>query len=379
MVDCGPRIAVFCSAENHDAIRACLSWEGQLPSNGRAGRATAIGVFRDIEALCQELLTTTRAGVALVDSGTLELPDRDLSRIVDCAGTTPVVVLLRPDDRILQEVAFELGVFDFASLPPNSLELRVRLRAALQVNAQHRQLRSYAQQIDELARLRKTDLEDSRIDVLLRLGKAAEYRDRDTGYHVFRVGLYARELAASIGLPAEQTRTLLLAAPLHDIGKIGIPDQILLKQGRLTTEEWRIMRRHSEIGARILREAVIGEETYDGVLSKGVLRRSSLQEQAAHIAMTHHERWDGSGYPNGLKGEDIPIMGRIVALADVYDAVTSRRAYKRSLSHDDARELVKLECGSHFDPAVCTAFSRVQDAFADINSMYGGSSETISN
>jgi putative two-component system response regulator len=180
---------------------------------------------------------------------------------------------------------------------------------------------------------------ETRLQIIQRLGRAAEFKDNETGLHVIRMSHYSRLLALAAGCSARFADDLLNAAPMHDIGKIGIPDTILQKPGKLDEAEWKIMRSHAEIGARI-----IGDD------------RSSLLRMAATIALSHHERWDGTGYPHGLQGEVIPLEARIVAIADVFDALTSKRPYKHAWTVDEAFALIESEAGKHFDPARARCF-----------------------
>ncbi len=182
-------------------------------------------------------------------------------------------------------------------------------------------------------------LRETRLQVIHRLGRAAEYKDNETGLHVIRMSHYAREIALAAGMNSIDAEELLNAAPMHDIGKIGIPDVILQKPGKLTPDEWEIMKNHTEIGATI-----IGDD------------HSNLLKIARIIARSHHEKWDGSGYPNGLAGEAIPVEARIVAIADVFDALTSIRPYKAAWTIEEARAYIDQESGKHFDPALVTAF-----------------------
>jgi two-component system, response regulator RpfG len=177
-------------------------------------------------------------------------------------------------------------------------------------------------------------------ETLLRLARAGEFRDEETGYHLIRMARYSRLIAGALGLDRDESETVELAAPLHDIGKIGIPDQILLKGARLAPDEWEVMRRHPLIGHEILK----------GSASKYV-------RMGALIALGHHEKYDGSGYPNGLVGDHIPLCARIVAIADVYDALTSVRPYKTAWPSEQAREYVDSQAGRHFDPRLVEAFA----------------------
>jgi putative two-component system response regulator len=183
-------------------------------------------------------------------------------------------------------------------------------------------------------------------ETIFRLCKAAEYRDPETGGHILRMAHCSRLIAEVLGLPAQEQQLLLEAAPMHDIGKVGIADQILLKPGRLDQEEFAIMKRHAEIGHKILQNST-----------------SPILNAAAIVALTHHEKFDGSGYPKGLKGEEIPLHGRIVAVADVFDALTSARPYKAAWELDTARDFILANSGSHFDPKCVAAFS---DAWTEV-------------
>ena len=184
-----------------------------------------------------------------------------------------------------------------------------------------------------LSLVQADELKRTRLQVVQRLGRASEYKDNETGMHVLRMSHYSKVLALAYGFSEQQAETLLHAAPMHDIGKIGIPDHIMLKPGKLTDEEFEVMKTHPQIGAEILGEA-----------------DSDLLRIAKSVALTHHEKWNGKGYPNGLKGEEIPIEGRIVAIADVFDALTSKRPYKEAWSVEKTMDLMKREAGEHFEP-----------------------------
>jgi len=200
------------------------------------------------------------------------------------------------------------------------------------------------------------DLEEANVEisraheeVVFRLALAAEYRDDDTAKHIRRISYYCAAIAKALGLPEHMVRLIRLASPMHDVGKIGTPDHILLKPERLTPEEYEEMKKHTLIGARILGGS-----------------SSELLKMAEAIALSHHEKYDGTGYPHGLSGEDIPLVGRIVAVADVFDALTTRRVYKPALPVEEALVIIKKECGSHFDPKVVGAFLSIMDEIIDI-------------
>lgn len=208
-----------------------------------------------------------------------------------------------------------------------------------------RQVQRYAEDLNVLRAQRdeaREALRAARFDALLRLAAAAELKDDDTGAHLVRMGHYSAALARACGQPEEWCRRLLYASRMHDVGKIGVPDRVLKKPGRLTDEEWQEMRRHPEIGAAIL----------DG-------SDSPVLQMAADVALYHHERFDGRGYPQGLAGDAIPLSARIVAVADVFDALTSDRCYRRALPEEEAIGMIREGAGGHFDPEIVAAFLRV--------------------
>jgi putative two-component system response regulator len=278
----------------------------------------------------------------------------------------PTIVLTAVADQQTRVQAIELGATDFLSKPVDPCELLPRVRNVLTVQAYQARLERYNHDLEQAVRQRTAELEASRRDVIHCLARAAEYRDDDTGHHVLRVGRYARLIGEALGLDAEYVRSLEQAAQLHDIGKIGIPDAVLLKPGKLTEEEFAIMQKHTGFGKRILRrlpadeEALLREHACVGgrILELG---SSPLLDMARSIALTHHEWWDGSGYPLGLKGDDIPLEGRITAVADVYDALSTRRTYKPAYPLEECLRIMRKESGTHFDPQVLEAFFGVQD------------------
>ena len=200
-----------------------------------------------------------------------------------------------------------------------------------------------------LSLVRTEQLSASRLQIIRCLGRAAEYKDNETGMHVIRMSYYARSIAEALQLDADFVETLFLAAPMHDVGKIGIPDSVLLKPGKLSPEEWAIMKTHCAIGAEI-----IGKDD------------SPIIAMARSIALHHHEKWNGSGYPQGLVGEAIPLEGRIIAIADVFDALTSVRPYKPAWSFEEAINYIKAEAGNHFDPALAVLLVSLVPRFQEI-------------
>jgi putative two-component system response regulator len=235
--------------------------------------------------------------------------------------------------------ALSSGAKDFLSKPFDVAEVLLRIHNLLDLRAVHRALHAQNQQLEVRVRERTEELEDSRREAIEKLALAAEFRDDDTGRHTRRVGELAAALAQTLRLDPDEVELIARAAPLHDVGKIAIPDQILLKAGRLTPEEERIMRTHTEVGGRLLGRS-----------------RSPLLQTAADIAWTHHERWDGKGYPRGLERIEIPLAGRIVALADVYDALTHDRPYRPAYTEEVVLRVIDEQRGQHFDPDVVIAF-----------------------
>ncbi|TRW89703.1 HD domain-containing phosphohydrolase [Candidatus Methylobacter oryzae] len=251
----------------------------------------------------------------------------------------PVVVLTAQHGQDFLLRALNAGARDFITKPFYCNELLARVRNMLDAQLMHRMLYDQKAVLDEMVQIRTNELRRTRLQVVQQLGRAAEYRDNETGNHILRMSHISALLAKSIGWSEADCELMLHASPMHDIGKIGIPDHILLKPGKFEPEEWEIMKTHVIIGANILE----GDD-------------SDLMKCAGEIALTHHERWDGSGYPNGLSGEAIPLAGRIAALADVYDALTSVRPYKKAWTVEAAVDLIKNSSGTHFDPDLVVVF-----------------------
>ena len=285
-------------------------------------------------------------------------------RSTDKTKDVPVVVVTGLNDQDMKAQALDLGAADLLNKPVEAGELAARLRNVLQTKSYEDNLREGNNLLSEKIRRQDVDLARARMTVVCRLGMAAEFRDEDTGNHVIRVGSFSRAVAAAMGLPRSSLEMLLLAAPLHDIGKIGIPDSVLLKPGPLSDEEWVIMQRHCEIGHRILHEqskAVVPLFDWYAAAEPELMRGAvedcdPVLEMAASIALTHHEKWDGTGYPRGLAGEAIPLESRIVAIADVFDALTSNRPYRSARPEEEALTIIDATVGSHFEPRVYAAF-----------------------
>ncbi|HEB97319.1 MAG TPA: response regulator [Sedimenticola thiotaurini] len=267
----------------------------------------------------------------------------------------PVIFLTARNDVQDEIRGLELGAVDYVSKPINGQLLKRRVATHLSLAERHFAL-------ERLVQERTRELQQTKDALVFSMGAMAEMRDRETGNHLLRTEHYVRILAESLaeiseyGSLLDRTTIDLIrrAAPLHDIGKIGVPDRILQKKGPLTEEEQAEMRNHVLYGERLLDDAA------------GYLGETPFIHAARDIAGNHHERWDGSGYPRGRKGEEIPLSARLMALADVYDALTSRRCYKEPITHEDAVRMILQESGTHFDPQVVNSFERKQEKFLDI-------------
>ncbi len=275
-----------------------------------------------------------------------------------------VTALTGKQDRLS---AVEAGANDFIAKPIDMTELRVRMGSLLKMKQSQDQVKRYQAELEAMVRIRTQalrlaleNLEESQKTILTahretlhRLAAAAEFKDADTANHITRMSRYCAALASWLGLHDGETELVEQASPMHDIGKIGIPDSILLKPGALTPEEWKVMQQHTIFGARIL-----GSSSFE------LLRAGEI------IALSHHEKWDGSGYPSGLSGEDIPLFGRICAVADVFDALTSRRPYKDAFSNEVSLDIMKTGRGSHFDPRILDLFLEHFDEILAIKASY---------
>lgn len=247
----------------------------------------------------------------------------------------PVIFVTAKNQDDDEKKGLELGAVDYITKPINPALVLARVHTHLALYDQNREL-------EKKVRERTDELHHTRLEIILRLGRAAEYKDNQTGMHVMRMSHYSQVLGLAAGLNEEDAELLLDASPMHDVGKIGIPDNILLKPGKLDSEEWDAMQQHPEIGGEI-----IGTH------------KSKLLDMARKIALTHHEKFNGKGYPKGLKGEEIPFVSRIVAIADVFDALTTERPYKKAWTTDDAMKLIKDESGESFDPKLVKLFVSV--------------------
>src|SRR5258706_6828694 len=252
----------------------------------------------------------------------------------------PIVMVTVHDDRKVRYAALDAGITDFLTKPVDARECLARCRNLLTLRRQHLVLEDRRRLLEHMVEDATREVRERAKETLLRLARAGEFRDEETGNHLIRMARYSRLITTALTLEEDEAQTIELAAPLHDIGKIGIPDQILLKPAKLDATEWDVMRRHP----------VIGHEILKGSASKYV-------RMGALIAFGHHEKYDGSGYPNGLVGDHIPLCARVVAVADVYDALTSVRPYKKAWASGQAFEYVASQAGRHFDPRMVEAFT----------------------
>jgi putative two-component system response regulator len=284
---------------------------------------------------------------------------------------TPVIILTAASDPDLKQEALRLRVSDFLSKPVDPHDLIPRVRNALIVKSHQDQMANYAKDLEEKVQLRTAELAASRQEVILCLARAAEFRDNETGNHVIRVGRYVGIIAHEMGFSDEKVEMLEQAAQLHDVGKIGIPDSILLKPGKLEPDEFEQVQKHCGFGRKIIQR--LPEPEWDALkkhtdLGAKLLEivRTPIIELASKIALTHHERWDGTGYPLGLADDDIPIEGRMTAVADVYDALSSKRPYKPAFSSKKCFKIMEESRGSQFDPKILDAFFRRRKDIANV-------------
>ena len=287
----------------------------------------------------------------------------------------PIIMVTASHETETRVAALRLGATEFLPKPVDPTELQVRVGNALLLKAHFDHLQSHAATLAQEVASRTAELLKAHREVVQCLAVAGEYRDNETGHHILRVGDYAEIIAQHLGMGAAFTVQLREAAPLHDIGKVAIPDSVLLKPGKLDAAEFALMQRHCEYGRNICsrRHHTSGAAVnHMGVEeAKGSVASSPVMQMAAVIAHTHHERWDGRGYPRGLRGTEIPIEGRITALADVFDAVTSTRPYKPAFPLDDALDIIAQGRGTQFDPAVVDAFfaglEQVLETYYELN------------
>ena len=266
---------------------------------------------------------------------------------------TPILMVTASDQKEVRYSALELGATDFLTKPLDRIEFLTRAKNMLALQGSRKKLADRATWLADEVRKATSEIVLRERETVLRLSKAAEYRDPETGAHIMRMAHYSQLIAKELGLGLDQQELLLEAAPLHDIGKVGIPGGILLKPGKLTAAEFEIMKQHARIGSEVLKGS-----------------SSLVLQSGAEIAHCHHEKFDGSGYPRGLTGEIIPMFSRIVAVADVFDALTSERPYKKVWDDESAKLLIRSQAGLHFDPQCVDAFFRGWDEVMKIRETF---------
>ncbi len=317
-----------------------LEAEGyQCKEAGDAGEAISILEKYKAELVMLDIKMPGKSGAELLPEIIKKYPDTAVIMTTAVTDTETAIKCMRD------------GASDYLVKPYNLDEVAISAQRALEKRRLVLENRDYQQHLEEMVAEKTIELKkaiesikQASLDTIHRLARAVEYHDTDTGSHIERIGWYSAIIARQMDWSDQQIENILYAAPMHDVGKIGIPDSILLKPGRLNAQEWEIMKKHTTIGAEILS----GSDT-------GFIKLAEI------IALSHHERWDGKGYPRGLKGEDIPMAGRIVTIADVFDAVTSKRPYKKPATAEQAFDIIKKGSGTHFDPEVVKAFFAVAD------------------
>ncbi len=328
---------------NRELLEDLMASFGHEPEMARDGVEALAKLKLDIDLVLLDVMMPVMDGFE-VARRIRENPDTsDLPVVM-------VTALTSKEDRLL---AVQAGANDFITKPIDKTELQVRTESLLKMKEAQDTIKRHRVMLEETVQARTASLRQAleetaeaqrrthgaHLDTIRRLAIAAEYKDEDTAAHINRMSSYCAIIARVLNLPPGEVELILHASPMHDVGKIGVPDIILLKPGKLTSEEWAIMKEHTIFGGRILGEAE------DDLIKAGEI-----------IALSHHEKWDGSGYPKGLKGENIPLIGRIAAIADVFDALTSNRPYKKAFSNEKAYEILREGRGTQFEPKVLDAF-----------------------
>ncbi len=359
----------------------------------RPGRVLVVDDERGIREMMRRTMTMLGHGVELAADGIealaklpldidlvmldAEMPNMDgfevarrIRKIPEYADL-PIIMITGRNTKEDRVRAAEVGINDFVQKPFDTEELRLRSASLLKLKRATDELKSHGTELENLVRRRTMALREAldegvaarratheaHLDTIKRLVRAAEYKDEDTGGHIERIGMFSEVLADGLGMGPRETEIIRHAAPMHDVGKIGIPDRVLLKRGPLDDDEWAVMRSHTVIGSEILRGSP-----------------SEILKTGAVIALSHHEKWNGTGYPLGLAGEAIPLEGRICAVADVFDALTSHRRYrpKGALPNEDVYEMMEADRGEYFDPEILDVFlarrreiERIQEAYRD--------------
>mgnify|MGYP000199267757 CR=1 FL=1 len=338
--------------ENVQLLEMMLSYSGYTKVRSTTDSREVLGLYRDndFDLILLDIRMPHLDGFQVMEQLSDNIKD----------GYLPVLILTAQNDMETRIKALEAGAKDFVTKPFDQIEVLNRISNMLEVRCLHNRLKrqnefleaKVCERTHELQQ-RNEELGRTRLEIIRHLGRAGEYRDNETGMHVLRMSKSCRRLALAVGLGENRAEQILQASPMHDVGKIGIPDHILLKPGKLDPDEWEVMKNHVEIGADLMSE-----------------NDSDLIQLARTIALSHHEKWDGSGYPNGAKGEDIPIEGRICAICDVFDALTSKRPYKPAWPIEKAIDVINKSSGTHFDPRLVSLFNDILPDILEIREKY---------
>lgn len=346
-------------------LKDILSLEGYKVYTSKNGK----------EAL--EKLFEVNPDIIVVDCLMPELDGISLCKIIKNNPETidiGIILITAANDMDTRIKGLASGADDFLNKPFLIPELKARIISLSKIKKYRDFLKNYQTLLEKEVEKKTSELQklylqlqiayneikDLSLEVIYRLAKAAEFRDIFTGYHIQRVSFYSTKIAEHLGLNKEEIELIKYSSPLHDIGKLKIPDSILLKPGPLTKEEWEIMKTHTIIGAKILEGSKI-----------------KYLKAAEKIALLHHEKWDGTGYPFGLKGKKIPLLARIVSLADVFDALTSDRPYRKAFSIEEAFEIIKNESGKHFDPELVELFLKIKDEIIEIKTLFKDENHSV--
>jgi putative two-component system response regulator len=315
---------------------------------------------------CLEKTVSLYPDLILMDVGMPGMDGLEVTRELKKNEQTkniPIMIVSAHDQLHDRVRAIDAGADDFISKPVEQIILKAKVKSLLKIKEYNDTVQNYQKTLEKEVEKKTAGLKQAlddlqaaseklrlySMDTILRLSQAAEYKDSETGEHIQRIGFYIQAMGKAMGLSDEQIEVFQFASPMHDVGKIGIPDHILMKPGPLDDSEWKVMKEHTRIGGKILS----GSD-------------SSILKIAEEIALTHHEKWNGRGYPYRLKGHDIPIAGRITAIADVFDALTSKRPYKKAFSVEKAFDIMAQERGKSFDPELLDVFFSIRQEIADI-------------
>lgn len=350
---------------NRELLEDLIASFGYEPEMARDGVEALAKLKLDIDLVLLDVMMPVMDGFEVARRIRQDPDTSDLPIVM-------VTALTSKEDRLL---SVQAGANDFIAKPVDKTELQVRMESLLKMKEAQDEIKRHRGMLEETVQKRTASLRKAleetaeaqrrthraHLDTIKRLAIASEYKDEDTATHINRMSNYCAMIARVLHLPPGEVELIFHASSMHDVGKIGVPDTILLKPGKLTPEEWTIMKEHAVIGGHIL------EEAEDNLIKTGEI-----------IALSHHEKWDGSGYPKGLRGEDIPLIGRITAVADVFDALTSERPYKKAFSNEKAYEILREGRGTHFDPKVLDAFFERLDDVVEIQEKCCNSGEAVS-